>query len=268
MWLLKLLSALALVYGAVVVAAFLLQTRMLFPSWMASPAGPVPASSSRLALVTQSGHSLSGIHIPSGRPAAKRVFVLAFAGNAWNADDAAMYLHDLYPEADVITFHYRGYPPSEGSPGAESLKSDALLIHDFVRERFGNPRMVVVGFSIGSGVAAFLAARRPLDGVILVSPFDSLTQVAAFHYPWLPVRLLFRHPMEAAADMRSVQAPVAVVSGDRDSVIPAARTQALTRAVPNLLLSRAIAGADHNDIYQDREFHSVMKDAFDRLLAR
>lgn len=267
MWLLKLLITLVLLYGAIVAAAYFTQSRVLFPTRVAASAGPMPASTKRLALITPTGRTLSGVHIPGQFSQADRPLILGFAGNAWNADDAAAYLHGLYRGADIVTFHYRGYSPSEGSPSAEALKADALLIHDFVRRNYNNAQIIVVGFSIGSGVAASLAAHRPVDGIILVSPFDSLTAVASSHFPWLPVRLLFRHRMEAAADLRSVQAPVAVISGERDSIIPSARTDALKRALPSLVFARTVSGADHNDIYQDPAFHSAMQDALVQVLA-
>ena len=267
MWM-KLLLLITLCYVAVVAAVFFAQTRMLFPVGMVSPAGSLPASAERLELLTPSGHHLHGMHIPASMPRKDRLVILGFGGNAWNAEAAAVYLHDLYPEADVVAFHYRGYRPSEGRPSAAAHMADALLIHDAVQSRFGDSRLVATGFSIGSGVATSLAARRPLDGLILVTPFDSLSAVAATHYPWLPVRLLLRHRMEPAADLRTVQAPVAIIAGERDTLIPAARTVALERAVPRLVFARTISGAGHNDIYQDPRFHAAMREALAHVLAR
>ena len=94
-----------------------------------------------------------------------------------------------------------------------------------------------------------------------MTPFDSLAAVAAGHYPWLPVRLLFRHEMDAAAELRGVRAPVAILAGGRDTLIPAARTEALRRAVPNLAFDRTIAAAGHNDIYQRDDFRDAMAQA-------
>ena len=265
MWL-KLLLLLVLCYGAVVAAVFLAQTRILFPTEMVSPVGSLPASAERLELLTPSGHRLHGTHIPAIMSRKDRLVILGFGGNAWNAEAAAVYLHDLYPEADVVAFHYRGYRPSEGSPSTAAHMMDALLIHDAVRDRFGGSLLVAAGFSIGSGVATSLAARRPLDGLILVTPFDSLSAVAATHYPWLPVRLLLRHRMEPAADLRAVDAPVAVLAGERDVIIPTARTEALERAIPKLVFARTISGVGHNDIYQHPKFRAAMQQALAHVL--
>jgi uncharacterized protein len=263
-WKLLILIPLA-IYVAIAAFMYFAQTSLLFPAAQVAPAGPPPPGSEALELAAPSGERLAGLHIP---PRAGRgdLLILGFAGNAWNAAGVAEYLHDLFPEAHVAAFHYRGYPPSGGAPGAEAMQQDALLIHDFVTARLRPTRTVAIGLSIGSGVAPFLAARRPLDGLILVTPFDSLTSLAAGHYPWLPVRLLLRHRMEPAAELRGTRPPVALIAAERDTVVPPARTEALRRAMPRLVLDRTIAGASHNDIYDRPPFREAMREALARVL--
>jgi pimeloyl-ACP methyl ester carboxylesterase len=101
--------------------------------------------------------------------------------------------------------------------------------------------------------------------LILVTPFDSLGRVAASHYRWLPVRLLFRHRFDPAEDLAGQPVPVAIVAGERDSLVLPARTEALRRAVPNLVYDRTIAGVGHNDIYDRTTFRDAMDDALARL---
>lgn len=250
-----------LLYAAVLAALWFGQAAILFPVGQVGPAGPPPPGAERLELAAASGERLRGLHIPPARPGGERLLILGFGGNAWNAEATAALLHDLYPRADVVAFHYRGYRPSEGSPGAAALQDDALRIHDWARARFRPARTVAVGFSIGSGVAASLAAHRRLDGAILVTPFDSLADVAAGHYRWIPVRLMFRHDFEAAEALRGSRTPVAILAGGRDTIIPAARTDALRRAVSNLVFDRNIAGAGHNDIYEHPAFRQAMSEA-------
>ena len=259
------------VYAAICAAVYFLQASLIFPVSQVGPAGPLPPGATRVEVRAASGERLAGLHIPpqAGQgEAGLPPLVLGFGGNAWNADAMAAYLHDLYPEADVVAFHYRGYPPSEGSPGAAALRADSLAIYDWAARRFPGRRILAAGFSIGSGVAAWLAAQRPLAGAILVTPFESFAAAAADHYPWLPVRLLFRHELAAAEDLRGSRVPVAILSGERDTLIRPARTEALRRAVGNLAYSRVIAGAGHNDIYQRDDFRTAMREALERLLGR
>jgi pimeloyl-ACP methyl ester carboxylesterase len=264
MWPLKLLLVPVIVYLAIVALVWGLQARILFPVGMVPPADPLPRGAERLKLDAPDGEHLQGVHVPSSSRRAGPI-ILGFGGNAWNAEEMAAYLHEIYPEADVVAFHYRGYPPSGGTPSAEALVSDAPSILGLVAKRFPDRPVVAVGFSIGTGVAAALAGRPPLSGLILVTPFDSLERVAAGHYPWLPVRFLFRHPMQVADRLRSVPVPVALIAGASDSLVPAKRTDALRRSVANLVFDRTIAGAGHNDIYQRAEFRAAMDEALARI---
>jgi pimeloyl-ACP methyl ester carboxylesterase len=263
MW--KLLLLLPMGYLAICIALFLAQGKLLFPAGMVSGAGPLPPSAKRL-VVQNEGEQLHGVHIPPRAPHDERLTILGFGGNAWNAEAAALYLHDLYPQADIVVFHYRGYRPSTGSPSAAALLSDAPLIHDHVAATLKPARIVAVGFSIGSGIAAHLASRRPISGAILVTPFDSLRAVARRHYPWLPIGLLFRHEMAAAKDLGGAQVPLAIIAAERDTIIPPARATALAGAVPNLVLERRLASAGHNDIYDRPDFRAAMTEALQRVL--
>ena len=254
--------------AALTAAMIELQTQLIFPTHAVAPAGPLPEGSERLELRTADGEILRGVHIgPAGSVPGDRILILGFGGNAWNAENAAELLHHLYPQADVITFHYRGYSPSTGAPSAKALLADAPLVYDNAVERVRPARIVAVGFSIGTGVAASLAGERKVDGLILVTPFDSLKAVAQSLYPWLPVGPFFRHEIDAARALKGVRAPVAIVTAGRDEIVPAARTDALRSQVPNLVFDRTIRAAGHNDIYARPEFEGAMREALNRLKA-
>jgi len=265
---LKLLLGLAAAYLLICALAFLAQGRLLFPVAAARGHGPLPPGAERLRIAAKDGTPLVGLHLAPAEPEPGLPVVLGFGGNAWNADAMAEYLRDLYPGAEIVAFHYRGYAPSGGAPGAAALLDDSLEVHDWVASRFAGRRIVAVGFSIGSGIAAHLAARRPISGAILVTPFDSLASVAAGQAPWLPVRLLWRHPIDAAQDLRQSRVPVAILAGGSDTLIPARRTDALRRAAPNLVYDRTIAGVGHNDIYGASAFQQSMREALRKVSAR
>jgi hypothetical protein len=262
MW--KLVLIPVFLYAALLVLIFTFQARLLFPAGAVGGAGPLPAGAERLSLGTADGNRLQGVHIrPSASPSG--TLVLGFGGNGWNADSAAAYLHRLFPEADVVAFHYRGYRPSTGAPSARALIADAPPVFDLAVARLRPVRTVAVGLSVGSGVAAGLAPRRPLDGLILVTPFDSLGKVAAGQYPWLPVRWLFRHEMKPAEWLRSSPVPTAIVAAERDTLIPPPRTEGLRRSVGRLVYDRTIPGAGHNDIYDRPEFRVAMREALGKV---
>jgi pimeloyl-ACP methyl ester carboxylesterase len=237
------------------------QTSLIFPVHAVAPAGPLPAGAERLSLATPDEQQLAGIHIPAEPPAKDRSLLLGFGGNAWNAQDVAEYLHEVFPDHDVIAFYYRGYAPSTGLPSAEVLIADAPLVYDLVLERLKPKRVIAVGFSIGSGIAAQLASERKIDGLILVTPFDSLRAVAQSLYPWLPIGPMFAHDIDAVAALDQTRVPVAIIAAQRDEIVPAERTDALRRRVADLVFDRTIAGAGHNDIYARSQFQLTMREA-------
>ena len=238
------------------------QTQLLFPTHAVPAPGPLPHGAERFSITTADRQTLWGVHVPTDDPAGERTLLLGFGGNAWNGEDVASYLHQVYPGADVVAFHYRGYRPSTGSPSAAALLEDAPNIYDHAVERVRPARTVAVGFSIGSGVAARLASDRPLDGLILVTPFDSLKAAAQALYPWVPFGPFFKHEIDAAAALEKSEVPVALISGQRDELILPARTEALRSRVGNLVFDRVIAGAGHNDIYSRSDFQQAMREAF------
>ncbi|MGN6058051.1 MAG: alpha/beta hydrolase [Sphingomicrobium sp.] len=245
---------------------FEFQTQLIFPTHAVAPAGPFPAGAEALSVQTSDGNRLAGIHIPPNEPANQRTLVLGFGGNAWNGQDVAEYLHELYPEADIVAFHYRGYKPSTGEPSAEALIGDAPLVYDLAVERLRPTRVIAAGFSIGSGIAAQLAVRRHLEGLILVTPFDSLKAVAQSMYPWLPIGPFFEHQIDAAEACDKIDVPVAVIAAQRDAIVQPERTAALRSHIRNLIFIRTIPGAGHNDIYARSDFQDAMHEAIACLL--
>ena len=240
------------------------QSHLIFPTHAVPDAGPLPPGSERLEIKSSDGKRLQGVHIaPSARGEGEGTLILGFGGNAWNGEDVASYLHELYPGADIVTFHYRGYRPSAGSPSAEAILADAPLIYDAAVKRVPRKRIVAIGFSIGSGVAARLSAERRLDGLILVTPFDSLKAVAQSMYPWLPIGPLFGHEIDAAGGLTDV--PTAIVAAERDEIIPRERTDALRDTIRDLVFDRTIRRAGHNDVYARSDFHEAMREALAAL---
>jgi pimeloyl-ACP methyl ester carboxylesterase len=242
-----------------------LQTQLIFPVHAVGPAGPLPRGAVPVSQETPDGDTLHGIHIPPATAATPRTLILGFGGNAWNGSDVAAYLYQIYPQADVVAFHYRGYRPSTGNPSAKALLADAPLVHKFAVDLVKPDRTMAVGFSIGSGVAASLAKRLPLDGLILVTAFDSLKAAASDLYPWAPIGPFFEHELDTVAYLKGSQVPVAIISGEHDMLIRPARTEALRAQLPNLVFDQTIDGAGHNDIYLRPEFQKAMRDALAAL---
>ncbi|MGY6634392.1 MAG: alpha/beta hydrolase [Alkalilacustris sp.] len=245
-----------------VTALALAQDRLIFPRWAMGPPAPLPAGVEALEARSDDGHRLQGVLIPARDGGAAAPLLLAFGGNAWDAHALAGRLHALTPERAVAAFHYRGYGLSEGRPGAAAILADAGVVFDAVA---GHPAaaagVIAVGLSLGAGPAAEVAATRPVAGVVLVTPFESLHALARTHYPWAPVGWLLRHRMEVAATVARVTAPVAVIAAGADTVVPPARTAPVRAAAPRLVADITLEGAGHNDLYDRAAFAAALTEA-------
>jgi pimeloyl-ACP methyl ester carboxylesterase len=243
-------------------------TDMLFPTHAVPLPGPLPPGAKQVKVTASDGAILHGVHIPPAGETETATLILGFGGNAWNGSDVATYLHRLYPQAQVVAFHYRGYRPSTGTPSADALVADAPLLRDHAVMLVQPDTTVAVGFSIGSGIAASLAGAGRVDAAILVTPFDSLKAAAADLFPWLPVSLFFNQEMNAASLLANSNVPVAILAGERDTLIRPARTEGLRRKARGIVFDRTIAGAGHNDIYDRPEFVAAMREALETVTAK
>jgi len=175
--------------------------------------------------------------------------VIYFGGNAeevsWLVD-----LADQFAGWSLLLVNYRGYGESEGKPGEKELLEDALVIHDYAERRpeVDSGRIVAMGRSLGSGVAVHLAAHRPLRGVILVSPYDSIVEVARRHYPFLPVSLMLRHRFDSLARVPQIEAPLLCLVATEDRVIPGAHSRALFEAWRGAKTWHEVPRSDHDSI--------------------
>jgi uncharacterized protein len=272
------LAALA-AYGASLAALYVAQDAMIFPRHAVRPAAdPPPPGAERLELAAAGGDRLVGTLVPAGAPpgggGGGRVLVIGFAGNAWNADDFAAFLARRLPDdMDLAAFHYRGYAPSEGRPGEAALRADALAVHDHLAARLRPARVLVAGFSLGSGVAAALArdladrGGRGVDGLLLVTPFDSIESVARARYPWVPVGALLRHPFRSDRHLAGLDVPAAVIAAGDDRIVPPRHTEALVRALRRPVLVETVPGASHGGLHHDPRFGEVFARAVEALLA-
>ncbi|WP_447009273.1 alpha/beta hydrolase [Saccharothrix hoggarensis] len=234
----------ALVVGG---GAFAFQRKLVFlPS-----GGPVGDASAVLpggrdvTLVTVDGLRLTAWHfaVPSARAA-----VLVAPGNAGNRALRAPLARALTARGlSVLLLDYRGYGGNPGDPTEAGLALDVRAAREFlVRDAAVPPdRLVYFGESLGSAVVAELAVEHPPAALVLRSPFVDLAAVGRVHYPFLPVRWLLLDEFATAAHVARVRAPVTVVHGTSDTIVPPDQSRAVASAAGARVVE--VAGADHND---------------------
>ena len=145
----------------------------------------------------------------------------------------------------LLLVSYRGYSGSTGSPTEEGLREDARAAYAWLAERVPPRRIVLYGESLGSAVAVHLAAERPVGGVILDAPFTSATDVARLHYWYAPVDLLLLDRHRSVEAIGGVKAPLLVLHGDRDGIVPIGLGERLFAAAPEPKRFVRLPGVDH-----------------------
>ncbi|MFL6796761.1 MAG: alpha/beta hydrolase [Xanthobacteraceae bacterium] len=232
------------------VAAVLYATQrslQYFPeTFRTTPAGAGLAEAQEISLDTADGERLIAWHVPprDGKPV-----VLYFPGNGaslrWRTDRFRALTAD---GTGLVALSYRGYGGSSGSPSEAGLMNDAAAAYGFVSARYPVERIVVWGESLGSGVAVALAARHAVGHMVLEAPFTSAVDVGASRYWFLPVRWLMKDQYRSDAVIGQVTAPVLIVHGDRDTVVPFALGERLYSLIKAPKRFVRIAGGSHDDL--------------------
>jgi hypothetical protein len=183
--------------------------------------------------------------------------LIYFGGNAeevsWLAASAGR-----YAGWSLLLVNYRGYGGSEGKPGEAALFADALQIFDFAQSRARGGRVALMGRSLGSGVAVYLASQRPVAGVILVSPYDSVQSVAEKIYPFLPIGLMLKHRFDSIARAPRIRAPLLCLVASADRVIPRPHSERLYAAWGGPKQWREIAPAAHDSITDAKDYWNAI----------
>lgn len=173
--------------------------------------------------------------------------VLYFGGNA---EDVTYSLPDLvsaFPQRAIYLLHYRGYGGSVGSPSEQALRSDGRALFDRIAPQHRD--IVVVGRSLGTGVAIQLAAERPVTRLVLVTPFDSLQDLAVQQFRLFPVRWLLTDKYESGRYASRITVPTTLIAAEHDEIIPRQSTEQLHRRfAAGTARLRVIPKTGHNTI--------------------
>jgi fermentation-respiration switch protein FrsA (DUF1100 family) len=208
-------------YACGLVALFLAQRSFLFPIPTAERTTPKAAGfpeAEEHVLATADGEKVIVWHVPAkpGHPV-----ILYFHGNGDFLAGFFGRFRDLIADGiGIVALSYRGYAGSSGQPSEHGLLQDATAAYAFTTARYGADRIVVWGFSLGTGVAVALAADQPVGKLILEAPYTSLVDVAASAFPVFPVRLAMKDPFHSDQRIARVKAPMLVMHGARDATIP------------------------------------------------
>ncbi len=176
-----------------------------------------------------------------------------------NAEDIFLNIDEFMDiKAASLFVAYRGYGPSEGTPGETELFFDSLAVIDDMVNKYSPKEIFLVGRSLGSGVACYAAAKREVQGVILITPYDSIVNIARSHYPWLPVALLLKHRFDSVQYLARISCPLLVIYGGQDKVVHPERTRRLVDHIVGKKEIVFIDRADHGSIDMFPEYWAAL----------
>jgi fermentation-respiration switch protein FrsA (DUF1100 family) len=208
-------------YVGVVAAMYLAQRSFIYPVPTTTRTTPKTAGLARAeehVLTTADGERVTVWHVA---PQPDHRIVIYFPGNGDTLAGSAGRFEAITSDGTgLVALSYRGYAGSSGRPSEQGLLRDAAAAYAFTEALYEPGRIVVWGFSLGTGVAVALAAERPACGLILEAPYTSIADIAAAAFPYLPARYLVKDSFHSDTRIAGVTAPLLIMHGGRDGTIP------------------------------------------------
>jgi pimeloyl-ACP methyl ester carboxylesterase len=239
----------AVMYVGCCVALFAMQRSMIY-----SPQRRFSADADTTFPLTVDGARL----VVSSRTSPGSNAVIYFGGNAEDVSQSIPTLQRAFPDSSLFALHYRGYNGSTGEPSETALIADALALFDRVHATY--PHIVMIGRSLGSGVAIHVASMRPVERLVLVTPYDSLQEIAAQRFSLFPVRWLLLDKFESWRYASRVTAPTLLLAAEYDEVIPRTSTNLLYKHLPKSLATLIVVpDAGHNTISDTTEYIQLLR---------
>ncbi|CAI8752288.1 Hydrolase_4 domain-containing protein [Pseudomonas sp. IT-P253] len=183
--------------------------------------------------------------------------LIYFGGNAEDVSRSLPSFSAAFADQALYLLHYRGYGGSTGSPSEEAIQRDAVALFDQVHAT--HPHVAVVGRSLGSGVAIRLASQRPASRLILITPYNSVEELAARQFPVFPVKWLLKDKFESWKYAARIAVPTLLIAAEHDEVVPRSSTERLLGHFAEGVASlKVIAQTGHNSISESPEYLKVL----------
>ncbi len=188
--------------------------------------------------------------------------LIYFGGNAESVSNNAPYFEKEFTEHAVYLVNYRGYGRSTGHPSEQGNYSDALKIFDTVRKNY--PHISILGRSLGSGVATYLASKRDISRLVLITPYDSIESLAQDMFPLFPISLLLNQKYLSTQRVKDIKARCLALIAEHDEVIPFKNSIKLVNTFPkSQIISVIIKGTNHNSISDNSDYFDLLRKFID-----
>ena len=245
---LSLLVLAIFLYVAVCAVMYVMQRKLMY-----FPSEKYPHPFEEISFSNQ-GETLSVIVL---NPEKERA-VLYFGGNGAIVATHAEHFEKHFSDQTFYFFNYRGYGSSTGKPTEAGNFADALVLYDLVKEK--HTSISTSGRSLGTGVATYLAVNKEIDKLILITPYDSILNVAKNKYKLLPVGLLLKDHYDSASRAKAVESEVLIIAAQYDEVIPLHHTEKLANVFKQEQLTyKVIENTGHNNLSETNEYFELLK---------
>ena len=189
----------------------------------------------------------------------KKDAIIYFGGNAEIVDYNINQFSKTFEEHTIYLVKYRGYSGSSGKPTEKGLYNDALAIYDKINLKYKT--VSIIGRSLGSGVATFVASKRDIYKLALITPFDSVESVAQKRFPLYPVFIILKDKYNSIGRVDDINASTLIIIAQNDTIIEYANSEALVDKFPSSQISvETIEDATHNNIINYDKYYTLLKD--------
>jgi pimeloyl-ACP methyl ester carboxylesterase len=243
-----------LFYLGVLVYFYLTQDSKIFKPNDIEKREPVEVKNMKnISLHVNGNATLYGVYRKADKNDAK--LILYFGGNSDDATRILLHVKSL-KEFDFIAFNYRGFVKSSGKPTQKALFSDALEIYDkYTKDK----DVIVIGRSLGTGVASYLASKRKVKGVVLITPYDSIASMGKEKYPYLPIYMLLKHKFESVKYIQNVNTPIGLIEVKNDEVIIKSHFDKFKAKVKNIALHVVLENTTHGEVLTHPNFEITIR---------
>lgn len=248
----KMIIFLIFLYGFACLGLYLLQDNLLFYPSYAPELEQILSNDPRiitLEIPTSEGKTIARISGTGSN------ITLYFGGNAENTDYVVQ--EGKYERVGYrfATLNYRGFGASDGKVREANMHEDALKLYDIITEQFKPAKITVIGRSLGTNIALFVATQRNIDHLVLVTPYDRIVDIAQARYPIFPVSWLIHDTFDSVALAKQVKSPTLVVLADNDNVVPRKHSETLLKAFEKIALEvYTLTETDHNTIVEHGDY--------------
>jgi len=188
----------------------------------------------------------------------KKEAVIFFGGNGQSVIKSAKHKLQNFPEHTIYLVNYRGYGKSTGKPDEQGIYADALAVYDHVKKIHNN--ISIMGRSLGTGVATYVAVNKEIDKLILVTPYDSIENIAKSQYPFFPISILLTDKFDSVNRANQITAKTLVLLAENDEIIPLANSINLVKAfAADLVTVKMIKGKNHKTLSHMPEYDLVIQ---------